>query len=143
MTTQAGATVENVQLQEKRLEQDRVRVQLQRYVSGQVLDSVLKDGALATERRELSILFADIRGFTGLCEELPAQLMVDYLNVYFSHMTDVVFNQGGTLDKFIGDMLMAFFNAPKALNHHERVEVQTAIEMQRRLKERPMIHRDR
>src|SRR5712672_393344 len=94
---------------------------------------------LGGEERELTVLFADIRGFTGIAEELSPQALVRLLNAYLSPMTDIVFRRRGTLDKYIGDALMAFFGAPLANARHALDGCEAALEMLEglaRLKER-------
>src|SRR5712672_1253570 len=84
---------------------------------------------LGGEERELTVLFADIRGFTGIAEELSPQALVRLLNAYLSPMTDIVFRRRGTLDKYIGDALMAFFGAPVQTGVHAANGCDTALEM--------------
>ena len=90
---------------------------------------------LAGENRELSILFTDIRGFTSLSESLSPQDVVQLLNRYFTPMTAIVRNRKGTLDKFIGDALMAFWNAPLDVPGHPALAVDAALCMQEQLEE--------
>lgn len=133
---QAGAWAENSQLQQQRLENDRVQRHLQRYIAPQVMDSLLTlpaDEQMQTLNTPVTALFADIRGFTGLCETHEATAVVEHLNNYFSSMVDIVFAHEGTLDKFVGDMLFCFFNAPQPQEAHQRRAVETAIAMQQSL----------
>jgi adenylate cyclase len=96
---------------------DRAR-QLARQPAGQ---------AMAAENRELSVLFCDLRGFTNLSESLAPDALRELLNAYFSRATEVVHAHGGTLDKFIGDAVMAFWGAPQAQPDHARRAVKAAL----------------
>jgi adenylate cyclase len=88
---------------------------------------------MAGEERELSVMFTDIRGFTSLSETLRPQEVVTLLNRYFTPMTTLVREHSGTLDKFIGDALMAYWNAPLDVPDHTRKAVETALAMQEAL----------
>ncbi len=84
---------------------------------------------------EITVLFSDIRGFTTLSEQLPATEVVTLLNRYFSMQTEVIFKHGGTLDKFIGDAIMAFWGAPLSHPNHASKAYQCAVEMIETLKQ--------
>ncbi|MFT4552446.1 MAG: adenylate cyclase [Chlamydiales bacterium] len=136
VATHACSCMEIVTLHERRLEQDRLKSHLERYVSSHVVDGIMESqdhDPLKPARRDVSVLFSDIRNFTQMCESLPADEMAKYLNTYFSSMVDVIFEQGGTLDKFVGDEILTFFNAPKKSKEHERKTVETAILMQQKI----------
>ncbi len=106
-----------------------------RYVSPQVVKRIIqsREDFFAGEERELSIMFTDIRGFTPLSEKLNPKEIVTLLNTYFTPMTALVRENDGTLDKFIGDALMAYWNAPLDVPEHPRLAVATALGMQERL----------
>lgn len=132
----AGVTLE------RRVSADRQRKQLKsalsRYVSPSVVESILKDPSklkLGGERRRMSVLFSDIRGFTTISEGISPEELVRILNIYLNRMTNIVFDQSGVLDKYIGDAVMAFWNAPFDQADHAVLAVRTAIIMQQTLEE--------
>ena len=111
--------------------------QLRRYLAPQVADAVLEGDAtvsLMSTRRNLTILFANIRGFTSMSERMEPEELIDGLNQHFTVMTDVVFRHGGTLDKYIGDGVLAFFGDPILFDDHAERAVATALEMRQRLR---------
>jgi len=117
-------------------ERDRLKMSFARYVSTHILDKILQSAAplkLEGERRKVTLLFSDIRQFTQLAENLPPEEVVYLLNGYFEVMIEVVFAHSGTLDKFIGDGIMAEFGAPLDDDLQEEHAVRAAIEMQRAL----------
>jgi adenylate cyclase len=116
----------------------RVRAMFSQYVSPAVLEEVVDHyrNQLRAEvgtREHLSILFSDVRGFTSLSEKLQAEQVVDLLNIHFSVMGEIIFRYKGTLDKFIGDAIMAFWGAPIPVADHARQSVCAAIEMSRHM----------
>ena len=120
-------------------QEKRLKTTMYRYLTPHVAEQVMalgEDGLMVGERKEVTILFSDIRGYTTLTENLGAAEVVSLLNQYFETMVESVFNYEGTLDKFIGDALMAVFGAPLPLteNHAWRA-VQAALDMRYRLKE--------
>ncbi len=111
-------------------ERDRVKDVFGRYVATQVSEQVLKGELnLGGERRRVTILFSDIRDFTGMSERLSPEEVVAFLNNYFSEMVEAVFDNGGMLDKFIGDGLMAVFGATGDQADHPHQAVSTALRM--------------
>jgi adenylate cyclase len=84
---------------------------------------------------ELSILFIDIRGFTTLSETMPSREVVELLNAYHSRMVEAIFRNGGTLDKYLGDGLVAYFNAPVDQEDHALRALNCALDMENGLEE--------
>ena len=111
----------------------KVKNTFKRYVSKQVVDELLDDDAklnLGGEKRNVTILFSDIRGFTDMSEKMNPEDVVSTLNEYFSEMIDIVFKHNGTLDKIIGDELMVVYGAPTSNEDDTLRAVATAVEMQ-------------
>ena len=124
----------------------KVKNTFKRYVSKQVVDNLLEDETklnLGGEEREVTILFTDIRGFTSMSENMEPEQVVMTLNEYFSEMIDIVFEHNGTLDKIIGDELMVVFGAPLAADDDTERALNTAVEMQNKIKELNDIRRQR
>ena len=117
----------------------RMKSTMYRYLNPQVAEQVMalgQDVLMVGERKDVTILFSDIRGYTTLTENLGAGEVVSLLNQYFETMVEAVFNYEGTLDKFIGDALMAVFGAPLPLTeNHAWLAVKSALDMRQRLKE--------
>ncbi len=110
------------------------REKLGRYFSSAVAERLQQqEGASAAQAREVTILFSDIRDFTTLSETLSPEQVVSMLNEYHGRMVEAVFKHSGTLDKFIGDGIMAYFGAPLADGDHARNAVRCALEMQKEL----------
>jgi adenylate cyclase len=131
----------------------RMKTAMYRYMTPGVAEQVMargEDALMVGERKDVTILFSDIRGYTTLTENLGASEVVSLLNQYFETMVEAVFNHEGTLDKFIGDALMAVFGAPLPLTeNHAWMAVQSALDMrwrlaafneQRILDNHPLIH---
>ena len=118
-------------------ERERIKVTFKRYVSKQVAEKLLeeRDVVVTGERRRASILFSDIRGFTPMAERMTPEEVVSMLNEYFGVMIDIIFEYEGTLDKFIGDAIMAVFGAPVRHKDDPLRAVKTAIAMQKALAE--------
>ena len=106
-----------------------------RYMTPEVAEALLASGddGLGGKRKNVSVLFSDIRSYTTLTEKLQAEEVVVMLNKYFEVMVDVVFEYGGTLDKYIGDALMAVFGSPAPLEDHAWCAMQTAVKMREKL----------
>ena len=118
-------------------QEKRLKTTMYRYMTQELAEQLLADGSakMGGDRKEVSVLFSDIRGYTSLSEVLSAEDVVSMLNEYFETMVESVLIHKGTLDKYIGDAIMAVFGTPLALPDHAWLAVQTAIDMRYRLKE--------
>lgn len=125
-------------LRERRAREQAVQL-FGRFLDPVVVNRLVERGetveSLSGKHHQISVLFSDIRGFTALSETRPPQEIVELLNRYFSKQVAVVFRHGGTLDKFIGDCIMAFWGAPLADEQHAARAVACALDMQRTLLE--------
>jgi adenylate cyclase len=113
-----------------------VRGAFQYYVSKGVIDQIMSDPSrlsLGGEKRELTIFFSDIKGFTSISEKLDAVALVQLLNEYLTAMTDIILQSGGTVDKYVGDAVVAFWGAPLIVADHAVKGVQAAINCQQAL----------
>jgi adenylate cyclase len=116
-------------------DEKRLKSTMYRYMTQELAEQLLNSGdaKLGGDRKEVSVLFSDIRGYTTLTESMEAEEVVAMLNEYFEAMVDAVFTYKGTLDKYIGDAIMAVYGSPLPLPDHAWMAVQTAIEMRHRL----------
>lgn len=108
-----------------------VRKAFSQYVGREVIEQILRDPSrlkLGGERREITVLFSDLAGFTSLSERLEASQLVSLLNEYLSVMTEVILRRMGTLDKYVGDAIVCFWNAPIDVPDHAARAVDAAIE---------------
>ena len=115
------------------LAQKRLRRVLGRSVDPRVMERMLEspgDNVLEGERRVLTVLYADVRGSTNLAEKTSPEQFVAFINAYLSKMTEVILAHEGTLDKFVGDEVMALFGAPFAQEDHALRAVETGLAMQ-------------
>jgi adenylate cyclase len=106
------------------------------YVSPSIIDRIVEDPRqleLGGERRELTIFFSDIVGFTTISETLEAGQLVSMLNTYLSNITEIILRYGGTVDKYVGDAVVAFWNAPLSQPDHAERAVGAALEVQAEL----------
>lgn len=125
-------------LAEELKREEQIRNRLARYHSPAVVQQMLSEGSLKSDSlapvdREISILFADLVGFTELSEILPPSEVADLLSTYFEEMLEEIFERSGTLDKFIGDCIMAFFGAPEVYDDHADRCIEAALGMLERL----------
>jgi adenylate cyclase len=134
----SAAAVERAQMRAHLERERRARERLARYHAPSVIERIVSSteldaGAMETEEREVTVLFADLSGFTRIAENLPPREVTAMLNQLFGFLTEEVFREGGTLDKFIGDAVMAFFGAPLAQPDHALCAVRAARAMMARL----------
>lgn len=121
-------------LRERALMQDV----LHRYLSPGVAAELIASGGLIASRSvEATVMFTDIEGFTGLSETLAPQETVNLLNAYFTALTELIQREGGTVNNFVGDAVVAIFNVPTGLPDHAHAAVRAALAIQRRLADHP------
>jgi adenylate cyclase len=115
--------------------EQRERRRLSQFFSPDVVREVVRhkdEGSLTTSRRLVTVLFSDIRGFTSISEKLEPEQVAEMLREYLSEMTEIVFKHGGTVDKYIGDCIMALYNVPFEDAEHAIKAVRTGLEFQER-----------
>jgi adenylate cyclase len=117
-----------------------ISMKISKYLSPQIYKSIFsgqKDVSIATERKKLTIFFSDIKDFTAVSERLQPEDLTALLNEYFTEMSAIALKHGGTIDKFIGDAILAFFGDPetKGVEEDARACLRMAVEMQRRLEQ--------
>jgi len=135
-----AASVQRWLLTRRLQEQERIRQRLERYHSPAVVQQLITFGAIEDSlltpiEADVSVLFADIVGFTALSEQLRPEELAELLNRFFEEMLKPLFAMGGTLDKFIGDCIMAFFGAPESQSDHADRAVKVAKAMLERLEQ--------
>jgi adenylate cyclase len=135
LAAQAGAAIDNAMAHQKIAQQNQQRSALERFLSPEVAEMVVAnpDIRLGGVNQKVTVLFADIRGFTPMSENMGPERVVEILNEYFTRVTDVIFDYGGTLDKYIGDAVMAVFGAPISKGNDAANSVNAAVQIQRLL----------
>ncbi len=132
LASQSAMAIENARLAEQIVDSERRRQNLARFLPNALVDKVLNDSqtlVLGGHKTRVTSMFCDIRGSSKLAEQLSPQLLVGLLNEHFSAMTEIVFKYEGTLDKYIGDEIMAIFGAPISVGDEPYRAVCTALEM--------------
>jgi adenylate cyclase len=117
------------------IREQREKRRLSQFFSPDVLRAVVRhrdEVSLGSSRRTLTVLFSDIRGFTSISERLQPEQVAEMLREYLTEMTEIVFRHGGTVDKYIGDCIMALYNVPFEDPHHAANAIRTALEFQER-----------
>jgi adenylate cyclase len=136
VASQAAIAVDNAQAYEQLEIEAVARASYQRFMPNNIIDLIMESPGelrLGGKTQSATILFADIRGFTPMAEKSPPEIVVNVLNRFFSAMTEIIFANLGTLDKYLGDGLMAIFGAPYQSEDDAINAVNAAIAMQRRL----------
>jgi adenylate cyclase len=136
----AAVAIEQARLAGQLVEEQRRRERLQRYHSPAVVNRILRAtdddaGAFDAQERDVTVLFCDLVGFTAMCEQLAPVQSAGLLNGFLTEMTEVIFEHDGTLDKFLGDALLAVFGAPLDQPDHALQAVLAALDMRRALAE--------
>ena len=134
---EAEAQKENVQRQKEKVEE--LSQQIGKYIPPQIHHALVSgeyDTSITTRRRKLTVFFSDIKNFTTTSEMLQPEDLTKYLNEYFSEMTEIAINCGGTIDKYIGDAMMVFFGDPETKGERDdaRACVEMSLQMQDRMK---------
>ncbi|MBV9436199.1 MAG: FHA domain-containing protein, partial [Acidobacteria bacterium] len=134
VAAQAGAAIDTLYAHEQIAKQVTQRAALERFLSPEVVEMISQNPEgvrLGGLNQKVSVMFADIRGFTTLSERLEPEKIVEILNNYFTHVTDIIFDHGGTLDKYLGDGVMALFGAPITKGNDAENAVRAAQGIQR------------
>jgi adenylate cyclase len=132
MIHQGAVAVENSLLVEQMKNEEIVRTNLARYLSPQIVDQIIKKDVqvnLGGDRKVVTVLFSDIRNFTRIAETLSPDQLVQLLNEYFTEMAGIIFENQGSLDKYIGDAIVAVFGSLIPLDNPAQTAVQTAMQM--------------
>jgi len=138
VAAQTAVTVETVKAHNRLAREEVARANYSRFMPEYVVKQLLENPdsfRLGGANQTITVLFADIRGFTAFSENENPENVVGLLNQYFTAMSEIIFDNGGTLDKYIGDGLMALFGAPTATPEDARNAVKAAVAMQKRLDE--------
>jgi adenylate cyclase len=136
VAAQTAIAVENARAHERLAREEVARANYSRFLPEYVVKQMLENPEsfkLGGVNQTITVLFADIRGFTSISEHAPPERIVGLLNRYFSAMTDIIFAHGGTLDKYLGDGLMSLFGAPTTTPEDASNALNAAVAMQRRI----------
>jgi class 3 adenylate cyclase len=136
LANQGAIAIENAKLAEQMKKEETVRTNLARYLSPQIVDEIVKKDVqvnLGGDRKVVTVLFSDIRNFTTITETRPPDQLVHILNEYFTEMARIIFENKGSLDKYIGDAIVAVFGSLIPLENSARNAVQASIQMMKRL----------
>ncbi len=152
LASQAALAIDNVKLHDRVVESEKKRLHLARFLPGALVEKIMNDSEnveLGGRKTQVTTLFCDIRGSAEIAEQVNSQNLIALLNEHFTAMTEIVFAYEGTLDKYIGDEIMAVFGAPIAMGGEQFRAVCAAMEMQRKnaelnavrkMERRPQLH---
>jgi adenylate cyclase len=138
MAAQAAMAIHNVQLHDQVVDAEKRRQDFGRFLSPDIVDKIMSEGAtfeLGGQKTEATTFFCDIRGFTNISENSNPQAIVELLNQHFTHMTEIIFDYRGTINKFIGDEVMAVFGVPFPTGDEPFQAVCAAIAIQNKNRE--------
>ena len=136
LANQGAVAIQNAKLVDQMKAEETVRTNLARYLSPQIVDQVIRKDVqvnLGGDRKVVTVLFSDIRNFTHISESLPPDRLIQLLNEYFTEMAKVIFENQGSLDKYIGDAIVAVFGSLIPLENSERTAVLAAIQMMKEM----------
>ena len=138
LASHGAVAIENAKLAERMQKEEVVRTNLARYLSPQIVDRIVQNNVqmnLGGDRKVVTVLFSDIRNFTTITESRPPDQLITILNEYFTSMAETIFEQQGSLDKYIGDAVVAVFGSLVPVENPARNAVAAAIAMMNRLPE--------
>jgi adenylate cyclase len=136
LATQGAVAIENARLAEQMKNEELVRANLARYLSPQIVDQIITKDVqvnLGGDRKKVTVLFSDIRNFTTISESMKPEQLVEFLNEYFTEMARIIFDHQGSLDKYIGDAIVAVFGSLIPLENPAEAAVSAAIEMMKEM----------
>jgi adenylate cyclase len=131
-----AVAIENARMAEQMKNEEAVRANLARYLSPQIVDQIIKNDVqvnLGGDRKEVTVLFSDIRNFTSISESMKPEQLVEFLNEYFTEMARIIFENQGSLDKYIGDAIVAVFGSLIPLENSAQAAVKASVEMMREM----------
>jgi adenylate cyclase len=132
LAQQGAVAIENARMAEQMKNEEAVRANLARYLSPQIVDQIIRQDVqvnLGGDRKEVTVLFSDIRNFTAISESMKPEQLVEFLNEYFTEMARIIFDNQGSLDKYIGDAIVAVFGSLIPLENSAEAAVKASIEM--------------
>jgi len=136
--SRGAVAIDNARLIDQMKKEEEVRSNLARYLSPQIVDRVLNEDMevnLGGQRKTVSMMFSDIRGFTTISETWPPDQLLTILNEYMTEMVAIVFEHKGSIDKFIGDAIVAVYGSLVEIENHADCAVRSVFDMQKKLKE--------